>query len=183
MRLCPLAALFTLLLALAFALPAAAQVSDVTREGFTVDFTTQIAGPPAAVWESLVQVGSWWHPDHTFWGDGSAMQIDARPGGCFCEAGPDGAGAVHLMVLNVQPGEWLRMGGALGPLQEYALSGSMTIRLSQSEVGTAVQLVYHVGGHVAGGLEGWADPVAGVLVEAIGRLRSLVETGSPDPGS
>ena len=181
MQLRPLAALFVLALALALTQPVAAQVTDVTRESFTVDFTTPVAAPASTVWDSLLEIGSWWHPDHTFWGDASAMQIEPRPGGCFCEGGPDGAGAVHLMVLNVQPGQWLRMGGALGPLQDHALSGAMTIRLAESDTGTEVHLVYHVSGHVTGGLEGWAEPVAGVLVEAIGRLRSFVETGSPTP--
>lgn len=181
MRLRALTTLFTLVVVIFTAAPVRAQVGAVGREAFTVDFTTRIDADPQAAWDALLDVGSWWHPDHTFWGDASAMEIDPRPGGCFCEQGPGGAGAVHLMVLNVAPHETLRLGGALGPLQEHALSGAMTIRLEAADSGTTVRLIYNVGGHVSGGLEGWAEPVAGVLVEAMQRLRAFVETGSPEP--
>jgi len=172
-----------LVLALSAVWPATAfaQVAEADANGFTIDYTVSVDASPETVWEALVQVGNWWHPDHSYWGDASAMTIESEPGGCFCEAGPDGAGAVHMTVLNVLPGQWLRLGGALGPLQEFALSGAMTITLEGDEEATAVRVLYRVAGRVPGGLESWAEPVGGVLSEAMNRLDSWVETGSPEP--
>jgi len=85
--------------------------------------------------------------------------------------------------LRWHPGSSLRMGGGLGPLQEHAVTGAMTITLEAAGAATSVRLIYRVGGRVTGGLEGWAEPVAGVLVQAMDRLKARVETGSPDGGS
>jgi hypothetical protein len=60
------------------------------------------------------------------------------------------------------------------------VNGNMTWEFDQAESGTVVTLQYAVGGYMDGGLDAVAEPVDGVLAEAMQRLKSYVETGSPD---
>jgi len=56
----------------------------------------------------------------------------------------------------------------------------LTITLKPSQDGTDLSLTYNVGGYVKDGLASWAAPVDGVLGEQVARLKSLIETGTPD---
>ena len=47
--------------------------------------------------------------------------------------------------------------------------------------GTRIRFKYAVGGYASGGLDQLADPVDAVLGEALGRLKSFIENGSPEP--
>ena len=82
-----------------------------------------------------------------------------------------------MAVVMVQPNKLLRLRGGLGPLQEHAVSGSMTIKLSAEGSSTRVEVTYNVGGFVpaAGGLKAWAVPVDGVVTAQFDRLKSFVE--------
>jgi len=174
----PLAALaLAPLLAVA---PAAAEVADSAPHGFTVVNRAEIAAPPNRVWRALTgEIARWWHPDHTFSGDAGNLSIDLAPGGCFCERLPGGGAVRHLAVIHFDPGELLTLSGGLGPLQSVGAAGSLEIRLTPAEAGTAVSWSYAVGGYVAGGLEAWAAPVDGVLAQQLSRLTRFVERGSP----
>jgi len=83
-------------------------------------------------------------------------------------------------VTFVNPGVLLRLTGGLGPLGLMGVAGNMTWEFDDSEDGTKVTLKYAVGGYMPGGLDSIASAVDGVLVEAMTRLKSYVETGSPD---
>lgn len=173
------------LLLVAIAPPAVAEVVDSAPGGFTSRNAVTVAVPAAEVFSALVQeVGRWWNPSHTYSGDAANMRIDARPQGCFCETLPEGGGVRHLDVVFVAPGRSLRLTGGLGPLQGEAVDGSMTWTLEEGagEAGAAVTTVtvtYKVHGYVPGGMEGWAGPVDGVVGEQLQRLGRFVETGSP----
>lgn len=169
-----------LALGLLLVAPATAEVVDASGAGFTVRTVVEVAAPPATVYEALVgAVGSWWDPAHTYSGDASRLSIDARPGGCFCEA-LEGGGVQHLEVVYAQPATRLRLKGGLGPLQGEAITGHLTFDLEPNGEGTRVTLTYKVVGYAPKGLEAWAAPVDGVLAQALGRLDRFVETGSPE---
>ena len=154
--------------------------AQVSANGFLVGHKVIINALPARVYETLVgQVSQWWNPQHTFSGNSKNLSIDARPGGCFCETLPSGGGVEHLRVINVAPGELLRMSGALGPLQTSGVVGSLTWKLTGVAGGTAVDLSYAVGGFMEGGFERIAPAVEGVLGEQLRRLKLFVETGKP----
>ena len=85
----------------------------------------------------------------------------------------------HLEVLFVSPGQMLRMGGGLGPLQGMAASGSMTIHLSPAGSGTKLDLTYAVLGYLPAGMNTLAAPVNSVLTEQFTRLKNYVERGDP----
>jgi uncharacterized protein YndB with AHSA1/START domain len=155
---------------------AGAEVTDRTPNGFTVKVVADIAAPPEQVYRALVQnVGQWWGADHTYTGASKNLSIVAKPGGCFCETLPGGGFVEHAVVINAQPGVLLRMRGALGPLQEAGVAGSITWQLQKSAAGTKLTLTHSAGGYVPGGLDRLADIVDTVLAEQVKRLDDYVE--------
>ena len=131
-----------LLLCLAVAAAARAEVTDSADHGFTLRIERRITASPTETWTRLVdEVGAWWHPDHTFSGNAGNLSIDARAQGCFCEQlEPEGEGR-HLTVVFAQPGKRLRLTGGLGPLQGYGLAGSLNFELEPDGEGTRLRVI------------------------------------------
>lgn len=161
-----------------FVIAAPALAADVTPSGFLVRYELAIGAPAAKVYETLLNVGSWWSEKHTYSGDSRNLSIDARAGGCFCEKLPNGA-VEHMRVVYLKANEALRLSGALGPLQASGVAGAMTWRLSPLADGTKLELTYSVGGFMAGGFEKIEPAVEAVLREQADRLKRYVETGAP----
>ncbi len=161
---------------------APAEVVQTAPNGFLVRHEATITAPPMVIYDTIVeQVGRWWSPDHTFSGDAANLTLDARPGGCFCERLPAGGGVEHMRVVYAAPGQGLRLTGALGPLQDNGLAGSLTLELLPSPGGTQVVLTYSVGGFMEDGFEAIAPAVDGVLGEQLKRLELFIETGAAAP--
>ena len=155
----------------------------VTPTGFLVKLEANTNASAAKVYEALIgQIGSWWNPEHTYSHDATNLSIDPRPGGCFCEKLPNGAGIEHLRVVYIAPPQLVRFSGALGPLQGSGLAGSMTWKLTGGAENTRVQLSYSVGGFIDGGFEKIAPAVEGMLSDQLNRLKLFVETGNPTKG-
>jgi uncharacterized protein YndB with AHSA1/START domain len=168
------------LLCAMLAAPLRGEVTESTATGFSIRHTAAVNAPAEKVYAALTdKVGSWWDPAHTFSHDARNLSVDAKPGGCFCERLADGGGVQHMMVVYASPGKLLRLTGAIGPLQEGALAGTMTWNLSQSTGGTSVELIYAVGGFRVGGFRDIPTVVDGVLRGQLGRLKAFVETGHP----
>jgi uncharacterized protein YndB with AHSA1/START domain len=160
----------------AVAASAWADVTDRSAHGFTVKVVQDIAAPPEAVYRSLVQhVGEWWDPEHTYTGAAKNMAIAPRPGGCFCETLAGGGFVEHAAVINAQPARLLRMRGALGPLQEMGVAGTITWQLEKSGAGTKLTFTHAVGGYAPGGLDKVADVVDTVLTDSVKRLKEYAE--------
>ena len=155
-----------------------AVAAEIAANGFVVRHERAVQAPPARVYESLIQVGAWWNPDHTYSGDSKNLSIDARAGGCFCEKLPNG-GVEHMRIVMVKRDDILRMSGGLGPLQGAGLAGSMTWRVSPAEGGSKLDLTKVVGGFLPGGFAKMTPAVEGMLGEQVDRLKRYVETGSP----
>jgi uncharacterized protein YndB with AHSA1/START domain len=160
--------------------PLRGEVIESTTAGFLVRHTATINVPPATVYAALTDsIGAWWDPAHTFSHDAHNLSLDAKPGGCFCERLPEGGGVQHMQVVYASPGKLLRLTGAIGPLQEAALAGTMSWNLQQTGGGTAVDLSYTVGGFRAGGFRDLATVVDGVMRGQLARLKAFVETDHP----
>jgi hypothetical protein len=71
------------------------------------------------------------------------------------------------------------LSGALGPLQKFGTTGTLTFAILPIRNDTRLEVTYAVGGYLSGGLNTWADPVDKVLTEQVGRLKNYVETGAP----
>ena len=160
-----------------------ADVARVTSSGFLIRHEMDVAAPPAKVFDSLKQVGSWWNPAHTFSGVAKNLFIEARPGGCFCERLRNGGGVEHMRVVYIAPDEVIRMTGALGPLQSSGVAGSLTWTLTSTSNGSKILLTYSAGGFMEGGFEAIAPAADAMLGEQLQRLKTFVETGSPTPAA
>lgn len=163
---------------LALGTSAASAEADVVRTsatGFAIRHTATFGASPLDVYHAVVDdVGRWWDAAHTFSGDASNLSIDPRPQGCFCETFPDGGGATHLTVVNVEPGKLLRMVGGLGPLQGEAVTGVMTWAFEATPGGSKLTLTYQVAGTIDGELGTWSGPVDQVVGEQVRRLADYV---------
>lgn len=168
---------FAFLATIASASPAFAEVT-LAEHGFTIENTAIVGAAPADVWSALVEPSRYWSPDHSFSGDASNFSLDARAGGCFCEALPEGGSVEHLRVVMVQPGQVLGLSGALGPLQSEGLAGGLTWRLEAAETGTRITQTYVVGGHMRYNRETFPPIVGSVLREQLERLAALFESAS-----
>jgi uncharacterized protein YndB with AHSA1/START domain len=157
---------------------ASADVIDSTAGGFTVKVTVDVAAPSTRVYQALTErIGSWWDVAHSYSGNGANLSIDARPGGCFCERLPGGGGVQHLTVIHADPGKLLRMSGGLGPLQDLAVTGVMSWKMTEAGGKTAIEVTYKVGGYVPGGGVGaLAVPVDAVLSAQVRRLAQFIST-------
>lgn len=163
-------------LALAAAGAPRAEVVDAQPGGFELRQTLQVAAAPEKVWAALVDVGGWWASSHTYSGSARNLTLDPKPGGCWCEAVP-GGGVEHLRVVYAQPGQLLRLAGALGPLQSTGGAGHLTFALKPQAGGTNLTVTYVFGGYARGGFSGLAGPVDTVLGQHTARLKALAETG------
>lgn len=170
-----------LILVICLGPPAAAEVTNAAAHGFTTVNSVIVAADRRTAWAAAVEVGRWWSSAHTLSGDAARMRIEPRVQGCFCESLGMEAGVVHLTVTSVMPGTSLRLSGGLGPLGLMGVHGNMTWDFEEWETGTRIRFKYAVGGYMDGGLEQIAGPVDAVLAEALGRLKSYIETGRPEP--
>ena len=172
---------FFLLLSL---LPAGlrAEVTAADDGGFVSEHELVLDADPHRAYAALTaEVGKWWDPNHSISGSTAGFSLDARAGGCFCEALPDGGSVEHMRVVFAAPGEMLRLSGGLGPLQAMGATGAMSFGLSaREEGGTRLQYRYVVSGFAAGGLQSLAEPVDRVQLGQLRRLAAYLERTADD---
>lgn len=161
---------------------ARADVVSATAAGFALEDRAVVKADAAQVFAMLGRVDLWWSGAHSYSGDAANLSLELKPGGCFCERLPDGGGAIeHMRVVQVRPGQTLRLQGGLGPLQGEGVSGTLTWTLKPVPGGTEISQTYVVGGFIRGGAEAWAKPVDAVLAEQLGRLARRLAEGAPKP--
>lgn len=158
-----------------------AAVNDSAANGFSVSEKLHIAAPPDKVYADLVTPSLWWSARHTFSRSAANLTLEPVAGGCWCETLANGGSVRHLTVYYADPGRTLILRGPLGPLQRLGVDGALTVELKAADGGTDLSATYNVGGYLKDGLTSWAAPVDSVLAEQFARLKSVVETGSPEP--
>lgn len=153
---------------------AAAEVVSSSDQGFVSRHQLELPAAPARVWQALTaEIGDWWDPAHSYSGDGTALTLEPRAGGCFCERLADGGTVEHLRVVFAAPDRTLRLTGGLGPLQALGATGAMTFQLTPLNGGaTRLDYTYAVHGYAAEGLAALAEPVDRVQ---LGQLRRLAD--------
>lgn len=167
------------ILALAAATGARAEVVDAQPNGFEIKREVEITAPAAKVWASIVQPATWWDSRHTWSGSAANLSLAAASGGCFCERLPNGGSVLHMSTVNAAPNQKLVLFGALGPLQSSGAAGHLAFVLVEADGKTKLTVTYDVGGYFKGGLDKIAAPVDGVLGQQVARLKAQVETGKP----
>lgn len=165
---------------LAAVAPADAEVVDSSANGFAVRNVARIAAHPSRVFNAAVDlVSRWWDPAHSFSRNAANLTIDLRQGGCLCERLTNGT-ATHLTVVYLVLHQEIRFTGALGPLQQMGVAGSMIWKVTEVTGGTEFEWTYTVGGYTPGGLAAIAPAVDAVLASQLQRLKRFVETGRPE---
>ena len=147
---------------------------------FLVRVAAEIASPPEKVYEALVKPEEWWSSDHTFSGKAANLTLDAKAGGCFCEALPGNGTVKHQEVVLAAPGKQLVMRGALGPLQATGTIDAFSFMLEPDGGKTKVTIIFTAGGYLAEGFDDWAKKTDFVVSTQATRLKQFVETGSPE---
>ncbi len=155
--------------------PASAEVVKVEGSTFVVEHKLTVAAAPDAVWRALSAPSRWWSSAHSWSGDAANLSMAMRPGGCFCEALPDGGGAEHARVIHVAPNRLLRLSGALGPLQQGAVTGTLSFEMAGEGQGTVLVVRYVVSGYTGMDAVKLAPLVDGVIGEQAAGLKRAAE--------
>lgn len=176
-------ALAALVLALATAGPARAELVQQAENGFVVQHSVTVSTDPDTSFAMLRTPAKWWDKDHTWTGNAENLYMDAQAGGCFCELIPNEAttesgapqrtlrGSVqHMQIVYVDPGKLLRLIGALGPLQSEAVTGALTFTLKPVKGGTRISMDYVAGGFMRMKTSQIAPAVDAVMVAQLSRL-------------
>lgn len=153
----------------AAAAPVSAEVTGRSETGFTLSHERAVAASDAAILEAIGRPAVWWSDAHTYSGSASNISVDLRPGGCWCEALPDG-GVKHAEVVLVWPGRrMVRFDAPFGPLQSIGADAVLTMTWAGAEdgAGRTLKWTFVVSGPGAGAM---ADAVDGVMAEQFGRL-------------
>jgi uncharacterized protein YndB with AHSA1/START domain len=142
---------------------AQAAVKQSSPDGFIVEHRITLEATPAQAWKTLAQPARWWPKEHTWSGDPANLSLALELGGCFCERWKDG-GAEHGRVIMLRRNELVRLNAALGPMQDMAVSGVLSIAIVPKEEGSEATVTYRVSGTAAHAL----DKIAPVVDRVIG---------------
>src|SRR5262245_6649726 len=157
-----------------------AEIVSAGPSGFSLRHVAEMPNVAAPViWAALADVGKWWDPEHTYSGDARNLTLEPVVRGCFCERLSLYAGIEHMSVVYAQPAKTLRLNGALGPLQEFGVAGSLTFQIEPAGGGSRLTVTYNVGGFADRPLADWAPIVDEVLGLQVKRLSRFVTTGNP----
>jgi uncharacterized protein YndB with AHSA1/START domain len=146
---------------------APAEVVQSSADGALIEHRFQIAASPTDAWTALVHPEQWWPANHTWSGDPSYLRLNAQAGGCFCENWGENS-AEHGRVVMALPGKMLRIRGSLGPLQEMAVTGVLTIKLAAKDAGTEATVTYRLSGDASHKLDAFIPVVDKVLGQQFG---------------
>ncbi len=168
--------------------PAAAETAPLGELGFVSRHQAVVSATPRDVWLALISPSDWWQAEHTWSGDARNLTLTPQAGGCFCETIPEVdepgrftlQGSVeHMRVIQAYPEAAMRLQGALGPLQSEAVTGVLTIVISEADNGTRIVWEYVVGGAMRYDVPVIAravDGVIGLQLTALAELLGAVET-------
>ncbi len=165
------------LLAIAFlAQPAAAEVSAVSPQGFSVVHKGVLPIAPLDAFNRFTQIGSWWSPDHSFSGDAANFSLTLEPGACWCEALPNGGFVKHMEIAFAAPGKMVVLRGGLGPMLFMGAQAAWTTTFEANDAGgTDVTWTLNVGGYDPGNFVELSAAVDGVIAEQFARYTTLPE--------
>jgi hypothetical protein len=147
-------------------------VASSSKTGFAIKITKVVNASSDESFDVIVnRFNRWWDSAHSVSGKAENLSIDLEKA-CMLEVLPDGGFIRHLEIVRYVPGRQLRMSGGLGPLQEMAVTGALTINVTTNADSkeTTIELIYNVTGYLPAGLDQLADPVNRVLSEQMDRL-------------
>ena len=146
-----------------------AEVKFAAPDAFLIEQRFTIAAPATKVWDTLLHPEAWWPPDHTWSGDRRNLRLSGEAGACFCERWVGGSVEHGRVVMSI-PGSLLRLNATLGPLQEMALSGVITVSLTEKDGKTEMVVTHRVSGDASHKLDAIAPIVDQVNAQQFGAL-------------
>ena len=153
-----------------------ATIVDSSFNGFTVRNEYVIKSLPDSVFRYFYRdITQWWSGLHTFSGSAGNLIIQPKANGCFCEKLSNGGSVRHMTVIYVNPPEVIRLAGGLGPLQEMAVEGIMTVQFKAEEGSTKMTVTYTVGGYAATSVGALAPIVDKVIGQQFDGLKRFAE--------
>lgn len=141
---------------------AGAEVKLAATDGLLIEHRYRIEATAAKAWDSLTHPERWWPVDHTWSGKRESLSLIPEAGGCYCEKW-DGGSVEHGRVVMAVPGKSLKLDAALGPFLDLAVSGILSITLTEAEGVTSAVVTYRVSGDPAHKLDVLAPIVDQVL--------------------
>lgn len=156
---------------------AGAEVKMATAEGAIIEHRFSIAAAPEAAWQALIHPERYWPKDHTWSGNAANLSLAPEAGGCFCERW-DGGSAEHGRVVMARPGQLLRFRGSLGPFQEMAVTGVLTVTLKPVGSGTEAVVTYRLSGDASHEFAGFIKVVDEVVGLQFGGFAQLAAAGT-----
>ncbi len=152
-----------------FPLVGSAAVKFAAPDAFLIEQRFTIEAPATKVWDTLLHPEDWWPSDHTWSGDRRNLRLSGEAGACFCERWAGGS-VEHGRVVMAIPGSLLRMNATLGPLQEMALSGVITVSLTEKDGKTEMVVTHRMSGDASHKLDALAPVVDQVNAQQFGAL-------------
>ena len=146
-----------------------AEVKSAAADSFLIEQRYVVPAPAAKVWALLMHPERWWPANHTWSGKRENLSLGPDVGDCFCERW-DGNAVEHGHVVFSMPGRMLRLNATLGPLQELAVSGVITIALAEKDGATTVTMTHRVSGDASQQLDKLAPIVDQVNAQQFGGL-------------
>lgn len=160
---------FSLLAAVAFSAPAAAEIISASPDHYVLRQEATSTLPPNKMWDRLGDPAQWWSADHTYSGAAENLSLDMRADGFWLEEW-DGGSVRHGVVLFSRPDETLRLDAPFGPLQGMGVSVVWTITIEPEGRGSRVIFDEIATGADASKLDDIAPAVDGVKTQAINQL-------------
>jgi uncharacterized protein YndB with AHSA1/START domain len=153
---------------IALSASAHAELKQSATDSALIEHRFEIAVPVAEAWRALLHPEQWWPPDHTWSGKAENLRLVPIAGGCFCERWDSGS-AEHARVVMISNERLLRLRGSLGPLQEMAVAGVLSVALTPDENGaTRAVVTYRIGGDASQHLDEFVPVVDKVIGQQFG---------------
>lgn len=157
---------------------ASAEILESSPAGVTMQHRYDVVATPAEAWQALLHPESWWPQDHNWSGDSSNMSLVPEAGGCFCEEW-EGGSVEHGRVISAIEPRLLRFEGALGPLQEMAVTAVLTVALAPTASGTRAVVTYRISGDASHAIDQFAPVVDRVVGQQFGAFAAYASRDRP----
>lgn len=157
----------------ALAAPAQAQIVARSSDGFALQYAEGVQVATMDLPGSLAAIARWWSDDHTYSGEAANLSLVVEPGGCWCEALPDGEIFRHARVISVKDDEVV-LDAPLGPLNGQATKATLTVVLTMTERGPLPLWTFEVEGPGTGA---FAEGVDAVMSEAYASWVAYLASG------
>jgi hypothetical protein len=143
-----------------FSLSSLAEISEMTPDSFTVNYSFHVAKNVSTVHHEFSHVGRWWNSELAPSGKGSNMSFHHE---CFCEKTASGKTETFMTFSKRERNKLAILVGSIGPLRGKDVKGKMTWNFEKNHHGTNIRMNYFVSGKSIVNNELLANTIDGLL--------------------